>query len=174
MLSKYTYKQRFTGLVVLLFLLTLGALKKLVIPSVSTINSYYSAKSKIENATNLDEQLAGLTVQNQELDRRIGSQAANPVLVQNAIVEFIAERNNNIKLKAFKPMHSASDAYFTVYSNHITLQGGINEVLATLYELETQFELSKLAHVRLNVQKNYKTRKNELFSELLFRQYEKN
>lgn len=173
-LKELTYKQKFYALGIAILLLSVLAFKKSLSPTIATVSGYYSAKKKIENGDQLQEKLALFTKQNQDLDAVIGSQMSNPVLVQNAIVEFIADRPSDIKLKAFEPMHVSRDDYFTVYSNRVTLQGGINDVLLTLYEIETQFKLSKLAHVKLSVKKNYKTRKNELFSELLFRQYEKN
>ena len=172
--SKLTYRQQFYALLGLLLLLCLFAYKRSFGPTLSTVNGYYSAKEKIENQETLNQELSIALSQNQQLDGLIGKNTTDPILVQNAIMEFVAGRPYQIKVTSFDPMHKVTDPYFTVYTNSVTLQGGINDLLKTMHDLETQFELSRIAHVNIYIKKNYKTRKNELFSQLLFRQYEKN
>ena len=169
-----TYRQQFYAVIALAFVLSIFAYKRSFGPTFSTVNGYYSAKAKIENSQALNQQLSIELGKNSQLDAIIGKNTTDPILVQNAIMEFVANRSYDIKVTSFDPMHKAKDPYFTVYTNSLTLQGNINDLLKTIHDLETQFELSRIAHVNIYVKKNYKTRKNELFSQLLFRQYEKN
>lgn len=170
---KLTYKQQFYALIGLALIMCLFAYNRSFKPTINTVSGYYSAKTKIENADVLHQQLAQATAKNNQLDGLIGKNTTDPILVQNAIMEFVAGRPYPIKVTSFDPMHKANDPYFTVYTNSVTLEGGLNDLLKTMYDLETQFELSRIAHVNIYIKKNYKTRKNELFSQLLFRQYEK-
>ncbi len=173
-LSRLTYKQQFYALIVLALLLCFIAYSRSFGPTFNTVNGYYSAKAKIANSQTLNQRLSIALNKNNHLDAIIGKNSTDPILVQNAIMEFVATRPYDIKIMSFDPMHKAKDDYFTVYTNSLTLQGGINELLKTMHDLETKFELSRIAHVNIYLKKNYKTRKNELFSQLFFRQYEKN
>lgn len=172
MLEKLTHKQRFIGLIIVSVMFIIVAFKRSYSGAIQAASGYYSAKSQLVDAPTLQQQYNLLTASNLDLDAHIGNSMQDAVLVQNAVLEFAAELPVNTQVTAVAPMHSYTDSYFTQYSNKITMSGTFNQLLESIYAFEKDFNASRISHVTLYTQKNFKTRKNELFTDILFQHYE--
>ena len=62
---------------------------------------------------------------------------------------------------------------FNIYSNKISIKGGFNELIKTIYAFETEFNFARIATMKFYVLKNRKTRKKELYNDIIFQNYEK-
>ena len=173
MFDKLSHKQKFLALLGVCLLLLIAGYIRSYSGAIQSVSAYKSAKKQLVNSEQLNAELAELTAINAKLDAQIGNQQMDAVLVQNAVVEFIAEQKGKTQLTEVTPMHSYSDAYFSRYSNKITLSGSFNDLLATIYAFEREFSASRISHVSMYTKKNFKTRKNELFTDLLFQHYER-
>lgn len=172
MFDNLTYKQKFMALLVLALLFLVVGYKRSYSGAIQSVSGYYQAKDQLVNSEAVSRELVQLQADNAKLDALIGNQSMDAVLVQNAVVEFAAEKGTKIQLTEVAPMHNYSDDYFTQFSNRITMSGTFNELLATLYAYENEFSASRISHVSLYTKKNFKTRRNELFTDVLFQHYQ--
>ncbi|WP_435578731.1 hypothetical protein [Gilvibacter sp.] len=172
MLDKYSYKQKFTALVVLAVLMIALAYKRSFGTAIASGSAYFSDKAKLENSALIQSQRQALLQRNADLDAQIGHQQMDAVLVQNALVDFMATQPGSTELTTVAPMHTYSDDYFTRHSNNIIINGSFNELIRTIYAYESEFSLSQIRHISMYRKKNFKTRKHELFTALLFQHYQ--
>lgn len=154
-------------------MLLIAGYKRSYSGAIANAKAYYSAKEQLNDSQKYASELRELQLINAQLDAQIGNQEMDAVLVQNALVEFAAENALKTELTEVAAMHSYSDAYFEQYSNKITLNGSFNELLAAIYAFERDFEASRINHVSMYTKKNFKTRKDELYTDLLFQHYER-
>ncbi len=174
MFNEFSYKKKFFAVIALFCVLGITAYKRSFKSAIEAVSYYSESKSSIEKNSNVEQELFLLKNEVQTLDNIIGKKVKNPELVQNQILNFLSKQTQQIKLSKINPVHISKDRYFTIYSNVITIEGGFNNLLNTVYTFEKDFEYARIANLKFYVTKNPRTAKKELYNNIIFQNYERN
>ncbi|MHA7843651.1 MAG: hypothetical protein ACX93I_10050 [Winogradskyella sp.] len=109
-----------------------------------------------------------------QLNNLIGGQTKQPELVQQLLLDFITNTNFDINVHKIEDTHLYNDDEFAIYSNIIEIEGSYNNLLKLLYEIERDFNASKVVSSELYTEKNYRTNSKKLFLKIILQNYEKN
>ena len=174
MFSQYTYKQKFYALVAIMLLLGITAYKR----SFSlTLNTYAKHKELSEQLVVANAAMADGARLNQEikaLDKLIGKADMEPQLVQQELLNFVSQSDDKrVKVEEVKQIHQVEDRDFWVYTNQLVLSGTFESLLKVVYRFEKEFEFSRVVSVQFNKKKNYRTKREKLFVNIVFQNYEK-
>ncbi len=173
MFKNLTYKKKFYTVLVLLVLLSITSYKRSFKKTIETISFYTVASNKIVNHSENIKILKTLEAEMNQLNQIIGKRVKNPEIVQNQILHFLNDKQDDITISKIENVHISKDDYFNVYSNSITLQGDINSQLKAMYAFEKEFEYARIATADLYVIRNSKTAKKELYNNIIFQNYER-
>ncbi len=121
----------------------------------SSINELYFLKDEISN-----------------LKKTIGGQTKNPEHVQQELLDFISKNEFNVNIVSIEDVHLFSDNDFLIYSNQIELEGGYEDLIETLYEIEKKFENSRVVNANIYSKKNYRTQAKTLYLKIILQNYE--
>jgi len=171
--NNITYKKKFFILILIGVILSITAYKR----SFSlAINSFQESKTLSErlnyiNAASND--IGTLDKEIQFLNNLIGEDNIEPELVQQEILNFITSNNKRVAVINIEEVHTANDNGFTIYSNQLTLQGAFKDLLEATYSFEKEFVYSRLVNVTFFRKKDFKTRREKLYSKIIFQNYEK-
>lgn len=174
MLEKYTFKQKFFALIVLGLFTAVVCIKRSFAITINRITAQREIQRQLSEKPELSAQLSAIKAAHQTIDNQSVSSIAAPQLIQNAIIDFIAQHNKALQLSQVGAIHQSENSFFTTYSNPITLQGDINTLLQITNAFEQDFNQAALISVSLYTQKNFKTQKDELFAKLLFQNFQGN
>lgn len=174
MTNSSTYKQKFLGIVLGFFILLLAAYKK-------TYRHILEAKSQLaivdEKLKNVDESYNEVYILKNEinsLDSAIGGQSNTPQNVQQMILDFISKSQYKVDISTIEDTHILSDNEFNIYTNSLELEGSYFDLIQLFYDIETNFNYSKVVSSKLYSQKNYRNNTKRLYLKLIFQNYEKN
>lgn len=173
MFEEISYKKKFFAVLVLFAMLSFTAYKRSFRNAIEAVSFYSESKKSISQNSNAHLELIQLKTELARLDNIIGKKAKNPGAVQNQILSFLSNQDRNIKLSKINPVHIVEDPYFNIYSNLITIEGSSNNILNTVYSFEKDFEYARIANLKLFVIKNSRTAKKELYTNIIFQNYER-
>ncbi|QQX76510.1 MULTISPECIES: hypothetical protein [Aequorivita] len=173
MFRNLSYKRKFHLLLLFIVVLGFTAYKRSFKGTLEAINFYRESMDKIDARSSATLELSDLKTEIRVLDDMIGKKAKNPTLVQNEILGFLSQRDEDITLAKIENLHISDDSYFRIYSNIITLKGKFNPLIKTIYEFESNFEYARIASMTFRVERNNKTSKIELYNDIIFQNYEK-
>ncbi|MGJ8664826.1 MAG: hypothetical protein ACSHW7_00535 [Patiriisocius sp.] len=173
MFSNLSEKKKFNAVVIGIFILLILAFMKSFKPTYNTIAEYISAKQMIGNTDEVAQELREFSRKTEELDISIGKQVEKPELVQNEILAFLSDSDSKIRVANIDKIHVSEDEYFRIYSNTLILEGNYNALSKAVYDFETKFEYARIANIKFYTEKNRKTREKELFTKIIFQNYEK-
>ena len=129
-----------------------------------------------EKLATVDDSYNRLGVLNNEisgLDYLIGGQTKKPENVQHEILDFISSDSLEVNIVSIADVHLYKSDEFLIYSNEIELSGSYENLVNTLYNIETNFKNSRVMSSQFYSKKNYKTNKQNLFLKIILQNYEK-
>ena len=173
MSKKFTYKQKFFGIVLVFVVLLLASYKK-------TLKHVFEAKTqlnlvndKLLNVDNSYHEVYMLKTEINSLDNIIGGQSKKPDQVQQMILEFISNSNQDVDISSIEDTHIVNDDEFRIYTNRIEIEGSYFNLMRMYYDFEKDFRDSKIVSGKLFSVKNYKNNSKRLYLKLIFQNYEK-
>lgn len=173
MFKNISNKNKLYLLILFVLLLSFTAYKRSFKGTIDAIIFYKDSKKNIAESSASTIELENLKNEIEDLDNIIGKKAKYPMQVQNEILGFLSSQDENVTIAQIEAPNISDDSYFTIYSNLITLKGDFNSLLKTIYEFEINFEYARIANMVFRVDRNPKTSKTELFTDIIFQNYEK-
>ena len=174
MSKSFTYKQKFFGIVLGFLILLMASYKK-------TYKHVFEAKSQLnlvdDKLKNVDDSYNEVYILKNEissLDYAIGGQSNAPQNVQQMILDFISNSEHEVDISSIKDTHILSDTEFKIYTNSLEVEGSYFDLLHLFYDIETNFNHSKIVSSKLYSVKNYRNNSKRLYLKLIFQNYEKN
>ncbi len=171
MFESLTYKHKFLVLIGVFLLLIVASYKMSLKRTFETRASLLETESKLKQVKESGLDISQLKQKELFLDRQIGS-AEDVELVPHLIIDFISQYNK-VKISNIDTEHQYADTNFMIYTNRVTVEGDYNNLIRLLYDLELKFNSSRIINAKFFKKKNYKLRKEQLFLELTFQNYEK-
>ncbi len=172
MFNEIPYKKKVIGLLLIFILLAIVSYKKSFIVTYQTNKSITKINEKLVLINSSNENIKYLSEKMNALDNLIGKQV-EPELVQHFLIDFISQFKK-IQIVHLEETHTFSDDSFNIYTNQIVLQGGYNDLIKTIYQIEKQFKTSRIIGVNFYTKQDYNLKKQQLFVKLIFQNYEKN
>ncbi|SNZ01700.1 hypothetical protein [Flagellimonas pacifica] len=172
MFEKYSYKQKFLGLVALLLVLFLAANKRSFKVTKNAYGQMREIREKLEFMQNSNHDSRELQRQMDLYDNLIGKQDIQPDMAQQSILDF-ATKYDDIEIDELSETHFSNTKGFDVITNRLTLEGSYSALAKVVYDYEKNFKVSSLVGVSFIREKNYNRRKNKLKVLLIFQNYEK-
>ncbi len=173
MFEQFSHKKKFYALLVLSVLLALTAYKRSFKGALQAVGFYNESKKNISANKNADQELFLLHGEIALLDNVIGKKVQDPKMVQNQILDFLSNQDADISISKIEGLHISQDDFFTIYSNRITLKGSFTSLQKTIYAFEKDFNYARIANSRFYTARNPRSRKKELFNDIIFQNYEK-
>ena len=171
MFNQYTYKQKFTALLVLFVMLVITAYKRSFSQLIASYGEYKTLSAKINEFKNKSHDLGKLQKDVAALDQILGKGGKSKEIIQQEIINFVANKHPEVAIDNIQPIHFFNDENFTIVTNQIVLTGNSNQLLKTVYDFEKEFETSKIVSMQFfTVKKNDKEEKLNL--KLIFQNYE--
>lgn len=173
MFSKYSNKQKFYASLIVVILLFLAVYKKTLKPVFTTKKELIKIDQNLKNVTNSEFTLISLKAENKGLDVIIGGQTTNPEKVQQRIFDFIARLNKEVNLVNLDDVHISEGEKFRVYTNSLEFEGAYTDLIEMLYEIEINFQFSKVISSKIASIKDFRTNKTYLRLIVILQNYEK-
>ncbi|MFK7000657.1 hypothetical protein [Flavobacterium oreochromis] len=171
MFNQYNYKQKFSALIVVFFLLLITAYKRSFSQLIASYKEYNLLINKKEEFTKKSLQLNKIKEDVSTLDQILGKGGLPKEQIQQEIIQFIAQNHPDVTIDHIQPIHHFQDESFDIVTHIIDLTANTNQLLNTIYNFEKQFETSKIISLQF-----YTTVKNDqeekLHLKLIFQNYE--
>lgn len=174
MFENLTYKQKFFGVIIGFVILLLAAYKKTLRHTLASKQQLNIVEQRLEGVNDAYNDLANLRENVKILDNIIGGNNSEPQLVQRQLLNFITKQNFKANIVGIKDVHKYRNDEFTIYTNQIEIQGSYNDLLNLLYMCEKNFKDSRILSAKFYTKKNYTTRKEKLYLNIILQNYEKN
>lgn len=164
MLKNLTYKKKNQLLLVVavftLYLIYVFAIKK----TITSYNEFNKAESQIELAANAPLMAAQLEKKLLQMDSKIGKQNINGQNTEQALLELITNycQNNHAILREFPETTVAQQGNLFIETNLFVVEGDFASLITLVYLLEQKNKLGKIASVRYQLKKDFKTKEMAL------------
>lgn len=173
MFENFSYKIKFFALIGLIVILSVTAYKRSFSITIDSYSLLKESEQKLNKIANSQQNIERLTAEISYLDQIMGKDIAHPDLVQQEILSSFIELNKETNLIGLKEVHKAKNNYFNVYSNRLILEGTFENLLQTTYNYERDFDASRIMSLKFYVERQPRTRKKQLFEQIIFQNYEK-
>lgn len=164
MFKNLTYKKKnqllIAGAALAVFIVYSFAIKKTII----VYEKYSDAEHKIEFATNAPTKASQLEKELAVMDEKIGNQNRNGQNSSQVLLELVTnycEKNHAI-LRDFPELTIANKEKLDVETNRFIVEGHFSTLINLVYNLEQKNKLGKVASVRYQLKKDFKTREMAL------------
>ena len=164
MFKNLTYKKKNQLLIVVsvlaLYLIYAFAVKK----TIAIYSEYNTAENQIELAANAPAMAAQLESQLLQMDSKIGKQNINGQNTEQALLELITNycQNNHAVLREFPETTIAKQGDLFIETNLFVVEGEFASLINLVYILEQKTKLGKIASVRYQLKKDFKTKDKTL------------
>ncbi|MFH6990407.1 hypothetical protein ACHRVW_21940 [Flavobacterium collinsii] len=173
MFEKYSYKKKFTVLVIVFFMLLITAYKRSFHTLFQVINEYKALSIKTNDINKKANNTDKLTKEINYLDRVIGKEGITKEMVQQGIITFASTENPTVSIHDLQPTHVYADENYQIISNQLDVTGTCNQLLTLGYDFEKKFDYSRI--VSLNFYTTKKSNTSEvLHLKMIFQNYENN
>lgn len=173
MFEKYSYKKKFTVLIVVFFMLLITAYKRSFHTLFEVITEYKTLSEKTnainKKANNTDK----LSKEISYLDRVIGKEGITKEIVQQGIINFASTEDPKVSINDLQSSHVFSDENFRIVSNQLDVTGNCNQLLALGYGFEKKFDYSRIVSMNFYTIKKNNT-SEVLHLKMIFQNYENN
>ncbi len=171
MFNQYSYKKKFTFLIVFIIMLGIAGYKRSFGNLISLYRQNNSLQQKKELIGQQSPNIDLLNKQISDLDRLIGKEGLEKEKIQQEIISFLVNNSSGISIYDLQPIHDYYDTDYNIFTYQLDLTGNYNNLLEAAYNFEKKFEYSKIISVRFyNDKKDNKT--NVLHLKLIFQNYE--
>lgn len=160
MFKNLTYKKKNQLLIIasvlILYLIYAFAISK----TIASYDEYNKAKSQIELAANAPTMTAQLEKQLLQMDSKIGKQNLNGQNTEQALLELITNycQNNHAVLREFPETTVAKQGDLFIETNLFVVEGEFSSLINLVYILEQKNKLGKIASVRYQLKRDFKTK----------------
>lgn len=164
MFKNLTYKRKNQLLIIVsvlaLYLIYAFAIKK----TIATYSEYIKAEKQIELAANAPAMAAQLASQLLQMDSKIGKQNIDGQNTEQALLELITNycQNNHAVLREFPETTIAKQGDLFIETNLFVVEGEFASLINLVYILEQKNKLGKIASVRYQLKKDFKTKEMTL------------
>ena len=164
MLKNLTYKKKNKLIIIVavlaLYLIYAFAIKK----TMASHSEYTKAESQIELAVSAPLMAAQLEKQLLQMDSKIGKQNKNGQNTEQALLELITNycQNNHSVLREFPETTVAQQGNLFIETNLFVVEGDFSSLINLVYLLEQKNKLGKIASVRYQLKKDFKTKEMAL------------
>lgn len=164
MFKNLTYKKKNQLLIIVsvlaLYLVYAFAVKK----TITTYSEYTKAEEQIGLAANAPVMAAQLENQLFQMDSKIGKQNINGQNTEQALLELITNycQNNHAVLREFPETTIAKQGDMFIETNLFVVEGEFASLINLVYILEQKNRLGKIASVRYQLKKDFKTKEMTL------------
>ena len=171
MFNQYTYKQKFTALLIVFCMLLVTAYKRSFSQLITSYSEYKTLSEKANEFNSKSKQFGKLTTDVASLDQIIGKGGKPKEIIQQEIISFIANKHSEVAINTIQPIHLFNDQSFAVVTNIIDLTGNSNQLLQTAYDFENNFNTSKIVSLQFYTEKK-SDKEEKLHLKLIFQNYE--
>ena len=174
--DRFTYKQKKIGIFILFVLVLMLGYKRVIKNTIRETSRYLKNKTIKKNEEEIRKSILQIQNEIHNLDNYLGEERVKEPLIQQEILEFITSKtySDKITVTYIKPTHSYFVGNYSIISNSFTIKGSYNSLISLIYQIERDFKKSKLNNAKFFTQRNYKFKKEELFVELLFQNFNHN
>ena len=88
-------------------------------------------------------------------------------------MNFVSNHSKKIEVVRLEEIHEAADNDFVIYTNQLTIEGSMEQLLDVVYAFEKEFTYSRVINVSFFKKKDYATKRLKLYSKIIFQNYEK-
>ena len=173
MFKDFSYKKKCLMLLVVFPIILIIAYFNSFSKTLEAKNTLKQLKAKLILVDNAQQEFLGLKRNVNKLDAIIGKEVASPDIVQQEIFDIFSEIPYKSDLLKLDESHKFKDAYFNVYTNNLLLKGDFVNLLKTTYYYEREFEYSRLVSLSFFTKEHPKNKRNILFEQLIFQNYDK-
>lgn len=160
MFENLTYKQKNQWLIIVA-VLTLGLVYLFAIKNtIGSYREYNKAESQIELAANAPAMASQLEKKLLQMDFEIAKQNINGPNTEQALLELITnycQKNHDILREFPEPIVTKQGSLF-IETNVLVVEGDFSSLISLVYLLEQKNKLGKIASVRYQLKKDFKTK----------------
>ncbi|KQX15064.1 hypothetical protein [Flavobacterium sp. Root420] len=173
MFEKYSYKKKFTILLLVFFMLLITAYKRSFHTLFQVINEYKTLSDKTNDINKKSNSTEKLIKEINYLDRVTGKEGVTKEIVQQGIISFASTEDPEISINDLQSSHVFSDENYRIISNQLDVTGNCNQLMSLGYNFEKKFDFSRIVSMNF-----YTTKKNNtsevLHLKMIFQNYENN
>ena len=175
MFEKYSYKTKLIALAVIFVLLFLAAYKRSFSLTFGLIDEVERLEKQLDLAQNANYEINQLKLDLNELNQAIGKENLDADLVQQRILDEISDYSNtaNIRIYGISETHKYSTSDFEVFSNETIVEGDFISILKLIHSFENEIEYARVASCEFYTEKNFKTKKKQLYAKLYLQHFKK-
>lgn len=175
MFDKYTYKTKLIALGVVFILLLLASYKRSFSLSFGLQDEISRLDKQLELAQNANYEINQLRLELNQLNQTIGQENLNSDLVQQKILDEVSDysENENIRIHGISETHQYATNDFDVFSNETIVEGDFISILKLINQFENNVEFSRIASCALYSEKDFKTKKIQLYAKLYLQHFKK-
>lgn len=171
MFENYSYKKKFTALLIVFLMLSITAYKRSFSTLFKVIGEYKTLAIKADAINNKANNSDQLIRENAYLDNIIGKEGITKEMAQQEIIGFAAQKNPQVSINDLQPIHIFSDENYNIITNQLDVTGNSNQLLQLGYDFEKEFSFSRI--VSMNFYTIKKNGKPELLHlKMIFQNYE--
>jgi len=143
--GKFTYKRKKQLFTLLLVLLAILAYKRVLKKSYIQTKNYFLTKNEVKDNGNDDDKLTNLN----------------------------KAKAHKVEIIHVNAPHFSSENDYLMVSNMFTFKGNYNSLIKMINQIEKEFKTSKLNSLLFYKKKNFRSKKNELYLQVLFQNFKK-
>lgn len=170
MIKNLTDKQWFiiygTGIFLSMILVFQIAVK----PTLELKRSYQEKKIMLESLSTAPQEIKIISEKLNTIDQNLNTKSSLLQDTRDDLLEAISNYciKNNIKVFSYPKLHLHKNKSFRIESNTIILKGDFKNLLKLIYHMETNVSFSRIASLRYYTELNRKTKREELYLEMIF------
>ena len=167
MFKNLTYEKKFIAFCAVLFIFLIGIWKTSLSKTFDLISECNKLEESIASQNISNAELDEMKLEDKKLSRFIGNADRNPDDVKNKILSEILryKEENEIEIIHFPEAHHYTEENHQVITNTLKVKGGFIELVKLNNHLEQTFNDSKISGVNYKLERNKRSRKNELYAE---------
>ena len=171
--EKYSYKNKFTALIVIFAMLSYTAYKRSFSSLINIIKENKELTQNVKKLNDSSKNINKITSNLAAIDKIIGKESIDKETIQQDVISYIALHRGKVSIYSMQPVHEYRDGSHTIYTNRLDVTGNVDQLLSLAYDFEKNFNYSKLVSVKF-----YTIKKNNnpdvLHLQMIFQNYENN
>jgi hypothetical protein len=170
MIEKLTYKQWFFIYVAGIFLSVIIIFQVAIKPTLEARNLYKEKNLLLESLSSAPLEIQTLREKLNQINHNLNSENKTLYDTRDDLLEEISNFciKNRIHVYSYPELHLYNNRSFVIESNRIVLKGTFKNLLKLIYHMETNVGFSRIASIRYYTELNRKTKREELFLEMIF------
>ena len=169
-----TYKTKNKLLIAGLILIGIIVYQLAISETLSTKKQKDALETKVMNLKQLSQVSSNLLSKEKFLDSILLKNDLTNSTIQNSLLDFLNNETatSNLKITEFLEPHFYNKEGINVVSFQFTLEGTYKETQEILYQLEQNTGFGMISHVALEKKRDFRKRKNLLFTSIIVESYD--